>query len=91
MNKIDRQIFLINQEIENFSQEDKRNYCEDCLKKMNDHTNYNHCLTDTGVCSSCLKVNDLINIKIVEIIHANNINIEDYHLFGGQRIYYNKE
>ncbi|PTT37544.1 hypothetical protein DBR28_09795 [Chryseobacterium sp. HMWF028] len=87
MGRIDKQIHLINKEIENFSEEDKRNYCEDCLEKMNDHTNYNPYLTDTGVCSSCLKVNDLINIKIVEIIQMNNVNIEDYHLFGGKRIY----
>jgi hypothetical protein len=80
-------IKTINSQIEVFEDSEKKNFCEECLKKKGVLTEYSPSLTDTGVCDLCGKTDDLVNVRIAELVLKNNLNPEDYHQKGGTRIY----
>lgn len=56
-------------------------------KNKGDITEYDAYLTDTGTCNECGRVDDLINVKIANLVLDNGISIPEYHINGGVRIY----
>ena len=87
MEDIKNKIATINKQLDFFTEEEQKNFCEDCLKDKGDLTEYDAYLTDTGTCHECGKVDDLVNVKIAKLILENDISITDYHINGGDRIY----
>ncbi|CAM3249493.1 hypothetical protein [Empedobacter stercoris] len=70
-----------------FTEDEKKNYCEDCLKEKGNHKIYNDMMFDTGECSSCGRTDEVLNEKIADSISENEI--ENYYKNGGVRIFRN--
>ena len=68
-----------------FTEEEKKNYCEECLKEKGNYKKYNDMMFDTGECSSCGRTDDVLNEKIADSIPEDQI--EDYFTKGGVRIF----
>lgn len=89
MNEIENKIALISNQVKKFTEDEQKNYCENCLQVKGDFTEYNAYLTDTGTCNGCGKVNDVVNVKIANLILNSDIEIMDYFMGGGKRIFNN--
>lgn len=77
----------VNDNLKNFTEDEKQNLCEDCLKLKGDLTDYDAFQTDTGTCNNCGKTTDVINLKIANLVLNSSIKIKDYHYYGGTRIF----
>ncbi len=70
-----------------FTEEEKKNYCEECLKEKGNYKIYNEMMFDTGECSSCGRTDEVLNEKIADSILEDKI--ENYLQKGGVRIFRN--
>ena len=77
----------VNDNLKNFTEDEKQNFCEDCLKLKGDLTAYNPFQTDTGTCNNCGKITDVINLKITNLVMNSSFKIKDYHYYGGTRVF----
>lgn len=85
--KIKQFIELVEENLKNFTEDEKQNFCEDCLKLKGDLTAYNPFQTDTGTCNNCGKITDVINLKITNLVMNSSFKIKDYHYYGGTRVF----
>ncbi len=69
------------------SDEDKAyNVCEECGKGLNIREIDNVYLQDTGICSICKEIKDVINPKIADEVIKKEIDPVDYWNSGGKRL-----
>lgn len=62
------------------------NICEECGKDLNIRGIDNAYLQDTGICSVCKKIEDVINPKIAEEVIKKGVDPVDYWNSGCKRL-----
>jgi hypothetical protein len=82
-------ILIISELIDSLNGEQKYNLCPRCHSECGCKNKHHINLHDTGVCSRCGQINELVNCFIANKVIGEGIYLETYLTFG-KRLYSNQ-
>ncbi|QUI25942.1 hypothetical protein HZI73_26375 (plasmid) [Vallitalea pronyensis] len=72
--------------IKSFSIDEEMQLCDKCHIRYGCGENHDIHMYDTGICSKCGKLDDVVSCTIAKLVKAHGIDELDYHSLGGKRL-----